>query len=241
MLISLIGNVGSGKTLFLVLLSYIYSFFDKRKIHANFYIKLENCIALNLPNFIENERDNMIVFLDEAYTYLESRISMSHLNKAMSYVIFQSRKRNLDIYLTAQMFSTIDVRFREQTDILIKCKRIINDNFNGFKYKIINLNSESIKTMLFPMSEAKTYFHLYNTYEIIPPYQKDKMVLEILKNTDYERYKYKIHQIAESIKPKLKKITHPSVKTLLFENGYNASIEQDVYIYLKGKEYIIED
>lgn len=240
MLISVIGLVGSGKTLFLVIMAYILNFFDNRKILSNFFLKTDNYEYLNLDDFIENERDNIIVFLDEAYTYLESRISMSNLNKAMSYMIFQSRKRDLDIYLTAQMFSSIDVRFREQTDVLVKCKRIINEEFNGFKYIIINIANNKYKTLLLPMNQAKTYFHLYNTYEIIPPYQKEKLVLEILKNINPDKYFKKIEEIGNILKPKFKKITHESVKTLLLKNKYYTSIEKDVYNYLKSKEYVID-
>ena len=99
MLVSVLGDIRVGKTLFTsILAKYSYG-----KVYANYkldipqYYKLEPTDLFKLPN-------NCEVFIDEAYTWLEARTSGADLNKCSSYILFQSGKRTINIYLTAQLF-----------------------------------------------------------------------------------------------------------------------------------------
>lgn len=226
MLILVIGARGSGKTLFT---TYIASK-SKREIYANYRLFLDKYKPLEIIDLLELPND-VDVIIDEGYTWLESRISGSHLNRYLSYIVFQIRKRLIDVYVTAQMFSSIDVRFREQADIIIKCERIGED----FYYELFWLDTDVIKKFLFPFEIAKEYFGLYDTFEIIEPYTKEILERKILDNIPENRYK-KIEEIAKAIKNDFdgEEITHPKVKLVMLKRGFELSEESLVYVYLKN-------
>lgn len=223
MLISIDGNIGSGKTLLLVIIATT----SKRKIYSNFQLDLPLYHELEVINLV-NLENNINVFIDEAYTWLESRTSFKTLNRYLSYIIFQSRKRNIDVYITSQMFSTVDIRFREQSNIRIRCERI-DDNFHYY-FNIVGNNS--INHFILPLKEAKEYFKLYDTMEIIEPNNKQELEFDLLKQYPNQLL-MKVIEITEVIKPNLKKITHNSIKASLLMNGYNTSYEKYIYLYLK--------
>ena len=224
MKIAIIGNIGSGKTLFLAIVGK----YSKRKIFSNFQLDLELYNELEIIDLL-NLENNIIVFIDEAYTWLESRTSMSTLNRYLSYIIFQSRKRNLDIYTTSQMFSSVDIRFREQSDIIIECKRMNNDFYYTFK----DFHNRKISTFILPFEKAKKYFHIYDTYEIVEPNHKQELEYNLLLQYP-DKLLEKVKEIANNIKDKLgKRITHDSIKATLLLNGYKTSYEKYIYLYLK--------
>ena len=229
MLISVLGNLGSGKTLFL---TYIASKFN-REVYSNFKLKLKYykplkvIDLLNLPNNIE-------VFIDEGYTWLESRVSSKALNRYLSYILLQSRKRTINIYITAQLFSTVDIRFREQSNIIVICRKIDD----GFVYKIINRDNYSIMTYLLPFKSAKKFYNLFDTYEIIEPYEKNRLEFQLLQS-DTELLLNTSKEIAFKIHDKIKgnKYTHQNVKLALLENGLNKNFEPYVYAFLHSEKF----
>ena len=226
LLICILGNTGAGKTLLLV----YFSTKIKRQIQSNFNIKIANYNKLKLVDLI-NLPTNSDIFIDEAYTWVESRVSSKHLNRYLSYIVFQSRKRTIDIYITAQMFSTIDKRFRHQSDILISCQNIKN---KGFKYRIFNRRNNSLSEFILPFKKAEKLYKLYDTYQIIEPYEQSKLEFTLLQSDTELLYK-KSKKIAKFLKNKVKKITHNSVKLALFSNNFDKNFEPYVYMYLKEK------
>ena len=229
MLISILGNLGTGKTLFL---AYISTKFN-RKVYSNFELKnkfyepLKVIDLLNLPNNIE-------VFIDEAYTWLESRVSSKALNRYLSYILLQSRKRTINIYITAQLFSTVDLRFREQSNIIILCKKIDN----GFHYKLFNRDNNSMKAFILPFEKAKDFYQVYDTYEIIEPFEKRKLEFQLI-SSDTELLLNTSKKIAFELHDKIKdnKYTHQNVKLALLENGFEPQYEPYVYAFLHSERY----
>ncbi|MEM2262451.1 MAG: AAA family ATPase, partial [Ignisphaera sp.] len=117
MLIGVFGDLGSGKTLFLVYLAQK----SNCEVYANFTIKLPNVKVLTPELFFKILKENpepnrpKLLLLDELYTLADSRASVSLRNRLLSYLIFQSRKRNMDIVYTAQLYGSIDLRLRDLT------------------------------------------------------------------------------------------------------------------------------
>lgn len=224
MLIAILGNLGSGKTLFLAYLSRKL----KRTIYSNFNLKVKNfkhlkvIDLLNLPNNIE-------VFLDEAYTWLESRVSSKALNRYLSYILLQSRKRTINIYITMQLFSTVDVRFREQSNIIILCKKVED----GFNYKIFNRENNCVNSFILPFNKAKECYEYYDTYEIVEPYDKGRLEFQLLQSDTKLLFDVS-KKIAIKIRDKIKnrKYTHNNVKIALISNGFDKNFEPYVYAYL---------
>jgi hypothetical protein len=163
MLILVRGDVGSGKTLF----ATGYALDDSRALYANYRIRRKGWHNLKPEVLITLNEEPSLIIMDEGYTWLESRTSSSHLNRYLSYILFQSRKRQMDIIITAQLSRSIDVRFRLMANYDIYCEAMDI----GFYYEITKLSArkiyEPIRTML-PFSEAEKIYPKYETFEKIP-------------------------------------------------------------------------
>jgi len=150
LLILVLGHMGSGKTLFLTILGYM----TKAKVISNFKLNYPNKSVENLSiTQIINEdfKEKVVILLDEAWLYLDSRRSSSSLNQIFSYILFQSRKKNLNFYLTAQLGNTLDVRFRRLADFIVYCK----NHKNYFEYTLVNLNNNQYKKIRLPIESAE--------------------------------------------------------------------------------------
>lgn len=239
MLIILHGKNGSGKTLFLVLLSL----FSNRKTYANFHIKTPKIkqSSVKLLEVIDllKLKNNANLFIDEGYTWLESRTSMASLNRYLSYIKFQSRKRDIDIYLTCQLLSSIDIRFRESADVLIYCEKLKNENKEilGFLYTFLYSANEKTNQYFLSYSFAKSLFVFYDSYEIIEPEYKQNLEYNLISQSAFQLNK-KIKKIVKIINPQLKnqKITKYLISKILLENNISKKYMIDVYNYLKQKE-----
>jgi hypothetical protein len=232
LLIIIVGTMGSGKTL---LMTHFATKINNKPIYSNYEIKVRNYKKLeaidlvNLPNDIE-------VFLDEGYAWLESRISSSLLNRYMSYLLLQSRKRQNNFYITAQLFSSIDKRFRLHSDILILAKKVgLPDNPRGFKYSVMNIRDNKFSTLFFPINKARKLFRLYDTTEIIKPFNNSQLKYNIIKD-DSKLLMKMSNELANKIKPNLKKITHNTVKLAIIKEGLDKNFEPMVYTILKEEQ-----
>lgn len=229
MLISILGNNGSGKTW---LLTYFGTKF-KRNIYSNYELKLDNYIPLKISDLLEMDKFNEgNIFIDEAYTWIESRHSGNALNLLTTYFIFQKRKRFLDIYLTEQLFSSIDKRARELSNIIIECKSRVDFKKDDFEFWYIDRDINVDFEFIIPYNIAKQYFKYYNTYEIIQIPNKSKYEYDILKN-DQAKLLERSMEIAYIINPELTKLTHDKIFYLLQQNDYDTRFQKSIYIYLK--------
>ena len=232
MLIIILGPKGSGKTL----LATLFALDSKREVYANYRIEIENFKPLEVIDFIDLPND-VDVFIDEGYTWLESRTSSFFLNRFLSYILWQSRKRTIDIYLTAQRFRALDLRFRDEADIIVKCEPRHNQDKDDFKYKIYWVAEDKERGFRFSYNKAKKVFGFYDTYEIVEPYTKEQLEFKLLESDPEKRWD-KATEIGDCLKFKRiegkRIITHPTVKAQLLKNGFDLSFEPLVYVYLKG-------
>lgn len=184
------GKLGSGKTLLATLLCFLL----EKDVFANYTIKIPNIKfkKFGIGLIFDNLLSNITLILDEAYVYLESRFSMSKTNKLMSYLMFQSRKRNLDIILTAQLQSTIELRYREMIDITIECVKSIENQMFIYKWETDN----RIGFFSIPFEKAIEIYNYYDTNEIVSSESVDNMRYEELTyeqkedivEKNYEKY-----------------------------------------------------
>jgi len=231
MLVIVIGNLGSGKTLIMLLLILL----ENREIWSNFKINIPNYRELGIPDLFEL-KDNIVILMDEGYSWIESRVSSSSLNEYISSIIFHTRKSFTDIYLTTPMLSTIDKRFRKQANFIIECQHRNNFNSDNFNYVFHDVNNNTYGKFTLPYNKAKKYFKLYNTYEKVESHRKKGLQFKILKNYP-KRLRLRVIEIVDIIKPLLNgKITHDIVKKKMFDNEIDLNYEPFVYIELKGKK-----
>jgi hypothetical protein len=159
MLIAIIGNKGSGKSLTAVKLIvdkkiFAYTNFNLKGIKEFKRLKyddiiiskvVENAIGKRVIkrevnwHFWRTVRDihpNFSVFIDEIHNLIHSRRSMSSTNILMSIWVSQIRKILSDnednhLYVISQEARKIDVDFRDLLDLIIYCRRI---NIKGHHY-----------------------------------------------------------------------------------------------------------
>jgi len=163
MLCGVFGNIGSGKTLLLVFFLKYLNYHNK---YANFTAKVKGVKPITLSellamNFSLNEKT--LVCLDEAYIELDARRSLKKKNIDISHLIFQSRKRNVDIIYASQLRSSVDLRLRDLTQINILA--LGKNNKNSFVYYIYEFD----QFFVIPSDIAEMLFNLYDTYEIVEP------------------------------------------------------------------------
>lgn len=111
-------------------------------------------------------KSNVLVVIDEAYLWLDSRRSTTKSNVDVSYVVLQSRKRGFDILYIAQVRSSVDLRLRELSEIWVYCEK----RPDGFHYTVIwrGINAKLTSEFLSNKAAAKV-FPYFDTFEIVAP------------------------------------------------------------------------
>jgi len=223
------GDLGSGKTILCVELAKQYH--NSIPILSNFKIKYPNCNLINPEDLISMKYSKAIIFLDEAYTWLESRMSERKLNIYCDYIIFQSRKRGLDVCITAQLLSTIDVRFRNLYNVLV----IAQKTEKRFEYLVIKRSLFGLKMVnwVLPLKKAEDLYGKYDTLEVVNPFGIENMVQDVSVLTNPKKANETINLIVEDAKNEIELITHATVSDFMLQKGYSQSLESFVYARLK--------
>lgn len=232
MLVIILGKLGSGKTFIMTLFSLVY----KREVWSNYEIKIPNYRELDIIDLF-NLKDNIVLLMDEAYSWIESRNSNSSINEYISSILFHTRKTFTDIYLTTPMLSTIDKRFRKTANFIIYCKYREPYSKDDFSFLFYNKDNKSYSNQTIPYLEAEKYFHLYNTYEKIDSHRKKALEYKLLKKYP-ERLKIYVIELVNIVESKLDRITHDLVKDCLLMEGIDLAYEPLIYIRLKGKKIV---
>lgn len=167
------GHRGCGKTLTMVKDGF-QDFKAGYKILRNFeasfgeYITEEDILNLDKNSNIRN----CIILIDEVQIFFDSRRGMRKAAINFSNFIQQIRKRNISIYGTTQYANTIDLRFRQHTDIIAYpnffkdlnvCEVLYVDVTTSEDILITNIEPKVVKIVY----DAKPIYPLYNTGEMI--------------------------------------------------------------------------
>lgn len=234
------GIMGSGKTILMVMLAY--NFIDKQ-ILSNFKITLKNVKKLKISDLFDPKLHNVDIFLDEGQIYIDARKSQTDENIYFSNVLMQSRKRDIDIYLSTQMKRMIELRFRELDAYkLIKCKKIITNIINEieigyFKYKIYDIIEGKryyVDTQIVDLKDASFYFDKYNTNELIYNKEKlDEFLFRYKEKNELETYVNKLVNQFKKSKYNIKPITKDKVHAFLIMNKKSRRYTNILYTELK--------
>jgi len=105
--------------------------------------------------------------------YLDARSSMG--NRALSYFILQTRKRNVCLYYTTQRIAMIDRRLREHTMVLVECKDTGKPNH---RFIIVHdFRKGNVAPTCFSFA-IQNYFKYYDTNEVVSPVVKKRLLPE---------------------------------------------------------------
>lgn len=169
MLIGICGLMGSGKTLLMTILSYIFHKKTGLKVLTNYECTFsEKFNPFELIDF--PDLNNVIMCITEAYTIFDSRVN-DNASRNGSYYFFQSRKRNVYVFYDAQLLSSIDCRINGVSDALIYCEDIVRDGKTYFVYQWYIREQPIGQPMILPKDKAERFFDKYNTLEIVFPMQ----------------------------------------------------------------------
>jgi hypothetical protein len=229
-----LGGVGSGKTLLMVREAVCTPNWRQNFMYG-FKVNIKNYHALKVSemmNIAEGTPKNF--FIDEAYALIESRGSgSSKLSRFMSYILFQSRKRFIDFYLSAQIGGTLDCRFRRLCDYVVFCHvtPLPPADPAKFTYIIYNKHTKIPTRRILLASSAQKYYALYNSWQTVQPFDIDSIKAVLTMQENPELAEGEISELADLIEPyfKNRKITHDSVAYALFKSKKPKIYEREVY------------
>lgn len=229
MLTLIIGNLGSGKTLLATVIACHTK--SGTPIFSNYALKIPNYTPLEPENLMEKGTRGLII-MDEAYVWLESRTSGNKINRYLSYILYQSRKKGFDFILTVQNISALDRRFREQADRIVLCNN--SKNMQRFEYFIYKKEFLVYKKAIRYLSyeKAKKYYKYYDTAEIVNPPSMKRLSYSFILN-DNEKLDKLINKICSEIN--VDKVTKDNVERELIKMDYPKELAKYVYAQLKQK------
>lgn len=180
-----VGTIGSGKSIFLAGLAYLYeaSGYD---IYTNFSMNGVDYIRIwDIKDFADIKSDKIAVFIDEIQLTADARRSGSELNILFSRNMTQSRKwgKVSHVYVATQSFFFMDVRIRTLANRVYEPSIWKFDDFKNpiaLKIKYVNMNEDRkrIRSFKFPLVMDGLYIpDLYNTLEILSDI-KDKSTFD---------------------------------------------------------------
>ena len=162
--IGIIGDKGAGKTLLLAYLLYL-DHLEGRTIISNFHLSFDHKQKSfkelsKMPKYLQKAT----VGYDEFHIAVDSRRATSNSNISFTTFLTQLRKRECILIYTTQLFSTMDKRVRDQTDIIVSP---IGNDGEYFNYQVMDrVTGETIKYIELNMKPVMDN-NLYNTNEVI--------------------------------------------------------------------------
>jgi hypothetical protein len=236
------GGLGSGKSLFLTIYGKFWKQNNPNKtLVSNFTLYDIEYEEFSISKFVESKYNDALILADEFYQYVDSRSSMSELNKLFSHTLFQTRKKSIDMFMAVQLRGTIDVRFRALSDLTIECNRT---NF-GFEYRLSQPNSNRFAYSFLSWDKAHSFFKFYDTNEIISHTEKDSSkyltkekkikLAEKKGNKCYEDWKKQCDKVGNYLKNgDYPTINKSFTKVWCVKNKIDNSMFSLIYNYIKG-------
>ncbi len=224
-IIGILGIQGSGKTMLMT--SYGKREYDRGKtIYSNYHLKKIDYIPIETLSDLHKMHDG-IFLADELWLWLYSRLSMSKINNEIMKIVMLNRKRNLDIYYTAQLRRSVDVMLREVTTYFFY-PFIIEEKY--LAWYVTFPNGVIIKKMMY-RQPLEYWGQFYDTTEEIKSIEKKYDVKEILEKGIILEEKF-----VKALK-KIKKFRYIEHLPL---SGKYSTWKYDVIGYTKGKTYAFD-
>lgn len=136
-------KLGHGKTLFLVVISMLYALKGK-KIYSNFSMEFTDVLVQNKEMLLKMSEG--LFAWDDAYADADSRHPKE--NEVSNLMCRMSRKRGIDIWMTAVRVMNMDINIRRNIEFVfmpeIFCHKI-SDNLIPFKMNVHKFAYDSEK------------------------------------------------------------------------------------------------
>ncbi len=220
------GNRGSGKTTLATAIG-LQAKAQGTPVYSNYQI---DGVGELKPAMLNSIQGPAVVIIDEAYVWLDSRVSMDVRARFLSYILFQSRKMKLDFILTVQLKHSLDRRYRELCDYYIEAHN--EKDKERFRYSIVDV-AKMISTdrfLSYGAAEEGIFPHFKTEQRIdndearliesMDPLEQNKRVDEWVSQAELE-----------GIKP-----TKDSVRNYCFSKGIPQ--KYSIFIYYRMKERV---
>ncbi|MFW6130272.1 MAG: AAA family ATPase [Atribacterota bacterium] len=189
-IMAVVGGMGTGKTLFISAIA------EKLKntylIMANYKLQCreKNITPENISELLteageETSTKKKLMVIDEFHIFSDSRLSSSHHNILMSYFVTQTRKQDIQLIYTTQQFGQVDIRIRDNTDILaMPAYNPLKDEMKVIFLKKDWLTSQFIFSHYKIFKNLKPVFDVFSTEQILG----EKMI-ERIKEKEKQKMK----------------------------------------------------
>ena len=178
MLIGIEGGLGSGKSAIMVKYLNVDKHKYNKHIMCNIGLEGMEYEPIDVYKLLEYEEGNTSLYditlgIDELTVFADCRTSMSKRNRVLSYLVLQSRKRNVDVYYTTQDLQMIDFRIVDHTPITVHAEKLFNkkneeiDHYR--KYTIIDRTNPKRPKLTTFIMDLRPLYDLYDTDEIVQP------------------------------------------------------------------------
>ena len=159
------GEQGTGKS---TILTYkLYKAYNLGwDIFCNYYVDFPHLpIAMtHFENLRSDDLVNACVGIDEAENIVDSRTSLAKANRLIVSWIYQSRKRNIDLYLCNHLLTALDLRIRQEANYVIEAAGYDPSLDTVTYYQLSRSNGTSKRTKL---RNCRQIFKLFDTRERI--------------------------------------------------------------------------
>lgn len=172
------GLLGSGKTLIVTMQGYDYAQAGGYDIYSNYDTTFTD-EKINPLDLLDARRKlkNCVLLLDEAHTFLDSRISGRVANRLQGYFFSQTRKKKTHVVYDAQLLGAVDLRLRYISDLMGLASH--RKWWEYFKYEIYY--GVDVRTVYVKVKDAEPFFKMYNTDDVITPFVGVNIELEDVK------------------------------------------------------------
>lgn len=128
------------------------------------YCRFEKLDYEKLVYWMENNTTlfNATLVIDEIYLFADCHLSSSGLNRLVSYLALQTRKRDLDLYINSQQYENMEVRLRRNVDIRFVCSYDKNTEWCSFKIIDVKSGKRSRRKYLY----GPNWYPFFDTDEI---------------------------------------------------------------------------
>jgi len=171
MLMLILGNIREGKTLLAVYLAWwMFKMGVELPVYHNIDLWLPFARRVDVGELLDLEGlESGLMVMDEAYSWLESRVSSSNLNRYVSYFIFQSGKRGVDVVATCQLGSSIDLRFYDLAHIIVLARK--QGDLERFQYQMAVRCGGGVRvvTNYLSFKDAGLFWDVYDTGKPVAP------------------------------------------------------------------------
>lgn len=209
------GDLGTGKTL---LLSHYGDLEREVFVYPNYNLDVPKFKKKISPFDIENLYVGLVL-LQGFYTWLDCRLSSSELNRYLTRdLVFNSRKRELNLIVDLQLEDSIDKRFYKLASLKIDAHGLceLPNGKQGYVYTYNSIKRGKIigsKDKVLPLERAEYLYDIYNTYEPEKTIQPSMYEPERLNN-----YINKAVLVIRKLYPE-KDITKNMINDILLEKG----------------------